>query len=127
MAPSITTNASPTTVKPGKSTSFPQSVKLKKGEVVVFSWITYKSRKQRDAIMKKVMKDPTSRRHDEGPEENAVRRQAHVLGRLQEFRRSVDRRFVTGRHDCNLRPARACGAAERSLASRNMADRGEPT
>jgi uncharacterized protein YbaA (DUF1428 family) len=24
---------------------------------VVFSWITYKSRKQRDSIMKKVMKD----------------------------------------------------------------------
>ena len=44
-------------VKPGKTTSFPQSVKLKKGEVVVFSWITYKSRKQRDSIMKKVMKD----------------------------------------------------------------------
>jgi uncharacterized protein YbaA (DUF1428 family) len=44
-------------VKPGKSTSFPQAVKLKKGEVVVFSWITYKSRKQRNAIMKKVMKD----------------------------------------------------------------------
>jgi uncharacterized protein YbaA (DUF1428 family) len=44
-------------VKPGKSTSFPQSVKLKKGEVVVFSWITYKSRKQRDTILKKVMKD----------------------------------------------------------------------
>jgi uncharacterized protein YbaA (DUF1428 family) len=44
-------------VKPGKSTSFPQSVKLKKGEVVVFSWITYKSRKQRDKILKKVMKD----------------------------------------------------------------------
>ena len=44
-------------VKPGKSTSFPQAVKLKKGEVVVFSWITYKSRKQRDTIMKKVMKD----------------------------------------------------------------------
>lgn len=44
-------------VKPGKSTSFPQSVKLKKGEVVVFSWITYKSRKQRDKILKNVMKD----------------------------------------------------------------------
>lgn len=44
-------------VKPGKWTSFPQAVKLKKGEVVVFSWITYRSRKQRDAIMKKVMKD----------------------------------------------------------------------
>jgi uncharacterized protein YbaA (DUF1428 family) len=44
-------------VKPGKITSFPQSVKLKKGEVVVFSWITYKSRKARDRIMAKVMKD----------------------------------------------------------------------
>jgi uncharacterized protein YbaA (DUF1428 family) len=45
-------------VKPGKVTSFPQSVKLKKGEVVVFSWITFKSRKQRDSINKKVMSDP---------------------------------------------------------------------
>ena len=44
-------------VKPGKLTSFPQSVQLKDDEVVVFSWITYKSRKSRDAIMKKVMKD----------------------------------------------------------------------
>jgi uncharacterized protein YbaA (DUF1428 family) len=45
-------------VKPGKVTSFPQSVKLKAGEVVVFSWIVYKSRKQRDKINAKVMKDP---------------------------------------------------------------------
>jgi len=45
-------------VKPGKWTSFPQSVKLKKDEVVVFSWIVYKSRKERDAINKKVMADP---------------------------------------------------------------------
>jgi uncharacterized protein YbaA (DUF1428 family) len=45
-------------VKPGKWTSFPQSVKLKKGEVVWFSYIVYKSRKHRDAVMKKVMKDP---------------------------------------------------------------------
>jgi uncharacterized protein YbaA (DUF1428 family) len=44
-------------VKKGKSTSFPQAVKLKAGEVVVFSWITYKSRKARDRIMAKVMKD----------------------------------------------------------------------
>jgi uncharacterized protein YbaA (DUF1428 family) len=42
----------------GKVTSFPMSVKLKKGEVVVFSWIVYKSRAQRDAVNKKVMKDP---------------------------------------------------------------------
>ncbi len=45
-------------VKPGKLTSFPQSVKLKKGEVVVFSFVTYKSRKQRDRIMAKIMKEP---------------------------------------------------------------------
>lgn len=45
-------------VKPGKHTSFPQSVKLKAGEVVVFSWITYKSRAQRDRINAKVMADP---------------------------------------------------------------------
>jgi uncharacterized protein YbaA (DUF1428 family) len=45
-------------VKPGKHTSFPQSVKLKPGETVVFSWIVYKSRRQRDSINAKVMKDP---------------------------------------------------------------------
>ena len=45
-------------VKPGKLTSFPQSVKLKPNEVVWFSWIVYKSRKQRDAVNKKVMNDP---------------------------------------------------------------------
>lgn len=45
-------------VKPGKVTSFPQSVKLKKGEVVVFSWATYKSKTHRDRVMKKVMADP---------------------------------------------------------------------
>jgi uncharacterized protein YbaA (DUF1428 family) len=41
----------------GKVTSFPQSVKLKRGETVVFSWITYKSRAHRDSVNKKVMKD----------------------------------------------------------------------
>ena len=45
-------------VKPGKVTSFPQSVKLKAGETVVFSWIVYKSRKHRDKVNAKVMKDP---------------------------------------------------------------------
>lgn len=44
-------------VKKGKWTSFPQSVKLKPGETVVFSWIVYKSRKHRDQVNKKVMKD----------------------------------------------------------------------
>jgi len=45
-------------VKPGKVTSFPQSVKLRRGEVVVFSYIVYKSRRQRDRVLAKVMKDP---------------------------------------------------------------------
>ena len=45
-------------VKVGKLTSFPRSVKLKPGETVVFSWITYKSRAQRDKINAKVMTDP---------------------------------------------------------------------
>ena len=45
-------------VKPGKVTSFPQSVKLKKGETVVFAWIVYKSRTHRDRVNAKVFKDP---------------------------------------------------------------------
>ena len=45
-------------VKTGKITSFPQSVKLKPDEIVVFSWIVYKSRKHRDSVNAKVMKDP---------------------------------------------------------------------
>ena len=51
-------NASPTTSSPGKYTSFPQSVKFKPTEVVWFSWIVYKSRKHRDRVNAKVMKDP---------------------------------------------------------------------
>lgn len=45
-------------VKPGKLTSFPQSVNLEEGETVVFSWIVYESREHRDAVNDKVMKDP---------------------------------------------------------------------
>ena len=44
-------------VKPGKLTSFPQAVKLKKNEVVWFSWIVYKSKAERKRILKKVMSD----------------------------------------------------------------------
>jgi uncharacterized protein YbaA (DUF1428 family) len=44
-------------VKWGKRTSFPRSVKLKGNEVVWFSWIVYKSRKDRDRVLAKVMKD----------------------------------------------------------------------
>jgi len=44
-------------VKPGKVTSFPQSVKLKPGETVLFSYIVFKSKGDRDRINAKVMKD----------------------------------------------------------------------
>ena len=50
-------------VKPGKVTSFPQSVMLKKGEVVVFSYIVYRSRGQRDRIMKKIMVEPRFKKY----------------------------------------------------------------
>jgi len=45
-------------VKPGTLTSFPQSVNLEDGETVVFAWITYASRQQRDQVNEKVMQDP---------------------------------------------------------------------
>ncbi len=38
--------------------SFPRQFKLKPGETVMFSWIVYKSKAQRDAVNKKIMKDP---------------------------------------------------------------------
>ena len=54
-------------VKPGKWTSFPQSVKLKKGEAVVFSFVVFRSRGQRDRVNAKVMKrfhtDPKLRKY----------------------------------------------------------------
>ncbi len=45
-------------VKKGKRTSFPRSVKMKPGETVVFAYVVYRSRADRDRINKKVMKDP---------------------------------------------------------------------
>ena len=46
-------------VKWGKRTSFPRSVKMnQRTETVFFSFIVYKSRADRNRIMKKVMADP---------------------------------------------------------------------
>ncbi len=42
----------------GKHTDFSRAVKRKEGETVVFAWIVYKSRRSRDAVLKKVMADP---------------------------------------------------------------------
>jgi len=45
-------------VKYGRQVSFAKGVKLKAGEEVWFSWIVYKSRKDRDRVNAKAMKDP---------------------------------------------------------------------
>jgi uncharacterized protein YbaA (DUF1428 family) len=42
----------------GELTSFPRAVQAKEDEIVVFSWIVYKSRRHRDDVMAKVMADP---------------------------------------------------------------------
>lgn len=76
-------------VKPGKLTSFPQSVMLRDDETVVFSWIVYRSRKDRRPHQCQGGGRPAAGGH--APFENpAIRCQAHVLGRLQ-ARRAVVR------------------------------------
>jgi uncharacterized protein YbaA (DUF1428 family) len=50
-------------VKPGKWTSFPQSVKLKPGEVVVFAYVVFNSRRDRDRINKLFMKHPSMEKY----------------------------------------------------------------
>ena len=42
----------------GELTSFPRAVQAKDDEIVVFSWIVYETRAQRDAVNAKVMADP---------------------------------------------------------------------
>ncbi|WP_440976852.1 DUF1428 domain-containing protein [Pseudoxanthomonas winnipegensis] len=53
-------------VKPGKHTSFPQAVRLKPDEVVVFAYIVFRSRAHRDQVNKRAMDDPRLKRW--GPE-----------------------------------------------------------
>ena len=45
-------------LKTKNAAPFPRVVKAKRGEVVVFSWIVFKSRAHRDRVNAKVMKDP---------------------------------------------------------------------
>ena len=37
---------------------FPRTIKAKPGETVVFAWVVFKSRADRDRVNAKVMKDP---------------------------------------------------------------------
>lgn len=48
--------------------SFPKIAKAKPGETVLFSWILYKSRAQRNRVNAKVMKDPRIARMMESKE-----------------------------------------------------------
>jgi uncharacterized protein YbaA (DUF1428 family) len=45
-------------LKPKMGMPFSRTVRLKPTETVVFSWIVFKSRRHRDSVNKKVMKDP---------------------------------------------------------------------
>lgn len=51
-------------VKPGKVTSFPQSVDLRPNETVIFSYITFRSREHRDQVNELAMKDPRLNAYD---------------------------------------------------------------
>src|SRR5690554_2673909 len=45
-------------VPEGEHTSFSSSVRLQPGEIVVFSWIVYAGKEDRDRILAQVMADP---------------------------------------------------------------------
>jgi uncharacterized protein YbaA (DUF1428 family)/uncharacterized protein with GYD domain len=78
-------------------TPFPRRIRLKRGETVVFSWIVFTSRAHRDRVNARVMNDKRLAGFH-GPEDDAVRRQAHGLRRLQGPGRSLAR--CSPRLDC---------------------------
>jgi uncharacterized protein YbaA (DUF1428 family) len=49
----------------GELTSFPRAVQAGDDEVVVFSWITYRSKEERQTITKNVMSDPRMKEFEE--------------------------------------------------------------
>ena len=51
-------------VKPGKTTSFPQSVKLKPDEMVVCAYLVFESKAHRNKVWKKIMQDPFMKDYD---------------------------------------------------------------
>lgn len=51
-------------VKPGKVTSFPQSVNLQEGETVIFAYIVFESREHRDKVNELAMNDPRMNSYD---------------------------------------------------------------
>lgn len=57
-------------VDPKMGMGMKKAAKTKAGETVVFSWIVYRSRRHRDQVNKKVMKDPAMAEMMQGP--NAI-------------------------------------------------------
>lgn len=67
----------------GELTSFPRAVQAKEDEIVVFSWIVYASRAERDAINAKVMADP--RLKDMGPQNCPFDSKRMIFGGFESF------------------------------------------
>lgn len=58
--------------------SFKKTMKVKRGETVIFSWIVYKSRKHRDQVNAKVMQDPDMKKMmEKGPMPFDLKRMAY--------------------------------------------------
>ncbi len=57
--------------------TFPKMIKLKKGETVWFSYITYKSRAHRDQVNKKVMAEMDKKYKDTSPVPFDMKRMAY--------------------------------------------------
>ncbi len=58
--------------------SFKKTIKLKRGETVVFSWIVFKSRKHRDQVNAKVMQDAEMKKMmEKGPMPFDLKRMAY--------------------------------------------------
>ena len=81
-------------VPDGKLTDFKRAVKATADESVVFSFVEWPDKATRDEGWKQVMKDP---RMQPG-KRNAVRRKAHVLGRLRAAARRVSAVSVAYHH-----------------------------
>ena len=54
-------------LKPKGFNTFPKQLRLKRGETVFFSFVVYKSRRHRDQVNAKVMKDPRMARMSTSP------------------------------------------------------------
>jgi uncharacterized protein YbaA (DUF1428 family) len=111
-------------VKPGKSTSFPQSVKLKKDEVVWFSWIVFRSRRDRGRINAKVMKDPRAERWSSSCRGGGSAARRRHLAHYPRLIRSPGCEGHMTVPPCTLTP-RSRASADRAQVPHVVAERGE--